>query len=85
MLFDIRRRLGGRGRLRGILRPAYPDFAGRGAFLEAVEAVVSAGIDEVAFYNWGHIRKANLAWIADALHLLDRARRQEATETSTSS
>src|SRR5437667_8810803 len=25
-LFDVKRRLGGRGKLRAILRPAYPDF-----------------------------------------------------------
>lgn len=84
-LFDIRRRVGAKGRLRGILRPAYPDFTSRGAFLGAMDAVASAGIDEVAFYNWGHIRQANLDWIADALALLDRAHRQETTETSTSS
>jgi len=24
-------------------------------------------VDELAFYNWGHLRKANLAWIGDAM------------------
>lgn len=84
-LFDIRRRLGSRGRLRGLLRPAYPDFSSRGAFLQAMDAVVSAGIREVAFYNWGHIRQQNLTWIADALRMLERARGHEGTETSMSS
>ena len=25
------------------------------------------GVDELAFYNWGHLRRANLAWIGDAM------------------
>ncbi len=70
-LFDIRRRLRGRGTLRGILRPAHPDLASRAAFLAAVEALAAGGVDEVAFYNWGHVRQANLAWIADALRILE--------------
>jgi hypothetical protein len=66
-LFDICRRLKGRGKLRGILRPSHPDIAGRGEFLEAVAALRDGGVDELAFYNWGHLRRANLAWIGDAL------------------
>jgi hypothetical protein len=69
-LFDIRRRLRGRGKLRGILRPAYPDFGNRAEFLAAMGVLAEDGIDEVAFYNWGHLREANLAWIADGLKLL---------------
>jgi hypothetical protein len=70
-LFDVRRRLRGRGRLRGILRPAHPDLTSRAALLAAVEALAAAGVDEVAFYNWGHVRQANLAWIGEALRLLE--------------
>jgi hypothetical protein len=70
-LFDVKRRLRGKGRLRGILRPAYPDLTSRGEFLAAVKAVAQGGVTDLAFYNWGHVRKANLAWIADAMTLLD--------------
>ena len=66
-LFDIRRRLRGRGKLRGILRPSYPDLSTKAEFLAAVEALHEGGVDELAFYNWGHLRRANLAWIGDAL------------------
>jgi hypothetical protein len=66
-LFDIRRRLKGRGKLRGILRPSHPDLATKGEFLAAVEALREGGVDELAFYNWGHLRRANLAWIGDAM------------------
>jgi hypothetical protein len=70
-LFDIKRRLAGTGTLRGILRPAYPDFANRAEFLAAIEALITGGVRELAFYNWGHIRSANLAWIGDAMKMLD--------------
>jgi len=66
-LFDIQRRLKGSGKLRGILRPSYPDIASRGEFLEAVAALRAGGVDELAFYNWGHLRRANLALIGDAM------------------
>jgi hypothetical protein len=67
-LFDIRRRLRGTdAKLRGILRPSHPDLASQGEFLAAVEALRAGGVDELAFYNWGHLRRANLSWIGDAL------------------
>lgn len=66
-LFDIRRRLSGAGKLRGILRPSHPDLSTRGEFLAAIEALREGGVDELAFYNWGHLRRANLAWIGDAM------------------
>ena len=62
-LFDIRRRLRGAGKLRGILRPSHPDLSTKSEFLAAVEALRDGGVDELAFYNWGHLRRANLAWI----------------------
>jgi hypothetical protein len=67
-LFDIRRRLRGTdAKLRGILRPSHPDLASKGEFLAAVEALRAGGVDELAFYNWGHLRRANLSWIGEAL------------------
>jgi hypothetical protein len=67
-LFDIRRRLRGHGRLRGILRPAHPDLSSKGEFLAAVAALREGGVEELAFYNWGHLRRANLSWIGEALN-----------------
>jgi hypothetical protein len=69
-LFDVKRRLRGRGRLRAILRPAFPDFAARGDFIEAMRALGRAGVEDVAFYNWGHIRDAHLDWIPEGLAAL---------------
>jgi hypothetical protein len=66
-LFDIRRRIDRGVRLRGILRPSFPDLASKGDFLAAVEALRAGGVDELAFYNYGHLRRANLAWIGAAL------------------
>lgn len=66
-LFDIRRRLKGKGKLRGILRPSHPDIASKGEFLEAVAGLRAGGVEDVAFYNWGHLRRTNLGWIRDAI------------------
>lgn len=69
-LFDVKRRLKGKGRLRGILRPAFPDLNSKSDFLAAVEALAEGGVSGVAFYNWGHLRQANLAWIKEAMDKL---------------
>jgi hypothetical protein len=66
-VFDLQRRLRGKGRIRGILRPAFPDLKSRADLVAAATALRDAGIDEVAFYNYGHLRQASLTWIADAL------------------
>jgi hypothetical protein len=67
-LFDIKRRLRGtETKLRGILRPSHPDLSSKGEFLVAVAALREGGVTELAFYNWGHLRRANLAWIGEAL------------------
>ena len=73
-LFDIRRRLRGKGHLRGIVRPAFPDLDTKGEFLAAMQALGAGGVSEVAFYNWGHLRSANIGWIADGLLALEAAR-----------
>jgi hypothetical protein len=69
-LFDVKRRLRSKGRLRGILRPAFPDLESKGEFLAAMRALADGGVSEVAFYNWGHVRDANLEWIAEGLGAL---------------
>lgn len=66
-LFDIGRRLKGKGQLRGILRPAWPDLGSKADLLAAAAALGKAGVSGLAFYNWGHLRQANLSWIPDAL------------------
>jgi hypothetical protein len=73
-LFDVRRRLLGKARLRGIVRPAWPDFETKAEFVAAMRGLGEGGLEEVAFYNWGHLRRANLQWIADGLAALDEAR-----------
>ena len=64
--WDVRRRVGV-AKLRGILRPAYPDLQSRGEVVAAAQALRDTGIGNIAFYNYGHLRRGNLAWIADAL------------------
>src|SRR5580698_6366350 len=49
--WDVQRRLGGAGRLRGILRPSHPDLGTRDAVISAVAALRDAGVVDLAFYN----------------------------------
>jgi hypothetical protein len=70
-LFDVMRRIGEKGALRGIMRPAWPDLASKEDFLAAITALRDGGVSGVAFYNWGHLRAKNVAWIADAMKILD--------------
>ncbi len=70
-LYDVKRRLRGQGTLRAILRPAFPDFNSRSEFLVAAAALIEGGVSELAFYNWGHLRSANVQWIAQAMQLLE--------------
>ena len=69
-IFDVKRRIGRKGKLRGILRPAWPDLQSRSDVVGAATALRDAGITDVAFYNYGHLRRSNLGWIADALAVL---------------
>jgi hypothetical protein len=66
-LFDIRRRIGQGTKLRGILRPAFPDLADRGDLVAAVAALRAGGVEELAFYNYGHVRRGDLESMAAAL------------------
>ncbi len=70
-LWDVRRRLAGAGTLRGVLRPGWPDLADRQQVVGAVAALHAAGVDDIAFYNYGHLRPASLGWVADALAAID--------------
>jgi hypothetical protein len=66
-ILDVKRRMGGAGKLRGILRPAWPDLQGKADVIGAVHALREAGIEDIAFYNYGHLRRSSLNWIAEAL------------------
>jgi len=68
-LFDVKRRLRGKGKLRGILRPAWPDLASKAEVIAAVRVLVEGGVTEIAFYNWGHVREASMTWIGEAMEL----------------
>ncbi len=72
-LHDVKRRLRGAGALRAIVRPAFPDLETKGEFLAAMRALGAGGVRDVAFYNWGHLRDANLAWIAEGLAAMESA------------
>jgi hypothetical protein len=65
--WDVKRRVGDAGRLRGILRPAYPDLESAGEVSAAVTALRAAGIGDIAFYNYGHLRQRSLHWIGAAM------------------
>jgi hypothetical protein len=73
-LHDVQRRLGGAGGLRGILRPGFPDLESKGDFLAAMAALGKGGVRDVAFYNWGHLREANLNWIPEGLAAMEGAK-----------
>ena len=66
-VWDVRRRVGDTAALRGILRPGHPDLRNAQQVAAAVAAAESAGITDLAFYNYGHLRSASLAWMAEAL------------------
>ncbi len=70
-IHDVSRRCGGVDKLRGILRPGHPDLTDRGQVVSAVQTLVAAGIEDIAFYNYGHVRRSGLEWIGDALSSLE--------------
>jgi hypothetical protein len=70
-IYDTKRRMHGAGILRGIIRPGFPDLASRSDVVDAARALRDAGISEIAFYNYGHLRRSNLGWIADALAVFE--------------
>ena len=65
--WDVKRRVGDAGRLRGILRPAYPDLESAGEVSATVTALRAAGIGDIAFYNYGHLRQRSLDSIGAAM------------------
>jgi hypothetical protein len=68
--WDVKRRLGTAGRLRGILRPGHPDLRSRGEVVAAARALKAAGVSDIAFYNFGHLRQNSMDWIGAAMEAL---------------
>ena len=50
-----------------LLRPGWPDLQSADEVAGAVATLAAAGIEDIAFYNYGHLRQNSLDWIARAL------------------
>ena len=68
--WDVKRRLGAGMVLRGILRPGYPDLKCGSEVVAAAKALKAAGITDIAFYNYGHLRQNSIDWIGAAMEAL---------------
>jgi hypothetical protein len=66
-LADIKRRTNSIGKIKGILRPAFPDLTSEAAVVDAVSVLWEGGVKDIGFYNYGHIRSQSLNWIKKAL------------------
>ncbi|MBB2200790.1 hypothetical protein [Gluconacetobacter tumulisoli] len=66
-LWDVRDTLPAGAAPRVVLRPSPADFPSEAAFAAVVRAVLATPGQGIAFYNYGHLRRANLDWIARAL------------------
>lgn len=71
-LWDARRRVGPDATLRAILRPGPPDMESGAQAAATVAALRAAGIEDLAFYNYGMLRAHNLGWVRDALATIDK-------------
>jgi hypothetical protein len=65
--WDVKRRIGANGGIRGIMRAAHPDLNSAGEVAAAVAGLHAAGIDDIAFYNYGFYRPRSFEWIRAAL------------------
>ena len=59
--------------MRGILRPGHPDLFDRAQVVAAVKTLAAGGVDNIAFYNYGHLRRPGLDWVGEALSALEHA------------
>jgi hypothetical protein len=66
-LVDLKRRTENIGKIKGKLRPTFPDVTNKNAVVEAVRALREGGVSDIGFYNYGHIRSQSLDWISAAL------------------
>jgi len=65
--WDVKRRIGDAGAIRGIMRASHPDLNSAGEVAAAVAGLHRAGIDDIAFYNFGFYRQRSFEWIRAAL------------------
>ncbi|MCB1487051.1 MAG: hypothetical protein KDJ88_06285, partial [Bauldia sp.] len=65
--WDVKRRLRGAGTVRGILRPGFPDLQSESEVAGAVSGLRAAGIEDISFYNYGHLRQSSIDWIGAAM------------------
>lgn len=63
---DCRRRAGAAASLGAILRPGWPDIGSEQQLLATIAALGGHGIRDFSFYNFGHLRPHNHAWLAAA-------------------
>ena len=71
-LADIKRRTNNTGKIKGILRPAFPDLTSEAAVVDAVAVLWEGGVNDIGFYNYGHIRSQSLNWIKKALAAVNK-------------
>lgn len=62
---------GGPERISVILRPGYPDMTSEMQLDDTIDAVRARGITDIAFYNHGMLRPANLRWLEHSLPRLN--------------
>ena len=65
--WDVKRRIGDAGAIRGIMRASHPDLNSAAEVAAAVSGLHRAGIDDIAFYNYGHWRLPALERVREAL------------------
>ena len=66
-IHDVRRRVGPEARLNAILRPTHPDLANGAEAAAAAALLKLAGVEGIAFYNYGHWRMPALERVREAL------------------
>ena len=71
-LTDIQVRTNNIGKIKGILRPAFPDLTSEDAVVGAVSELWDGGVKDIGFYNYGHIRSQSLKWIGKALTMVNK-------------
>lgn len=64
---EVRRRVGPGPAIRCVLRPGPPDATEETTFARTLAELARSGAAGFGFYNYGHLRRANLEWIGRAL------------------
>lgn len=64
--WDSRARAGEQAPLNVILRPSHPDLHSEAELLATVAGLKRLGLRDLAFYNYGHVRRPNLDWLRSA-------------------